>query len=416
MNFTLIRRFAGPAIMAVLIAACGSAATQTAAPAALTLPPAGVTLVAPTQPPVTSAPQPAAATSAPPTTVPAANPTPGGQIGPLNFPPNVDPLTGETVDPAALDRIPVAIKVSNYPDVVRPQSGLSFADLVFEHFAEGGATRFTAVFYSKDAEKVGSVRSARLIDLEIPNMYHALLGYSGSSEGVRTLLKQVPWLDRVMSPQFGEGCPPFCRFEEPGLALEHTEFTSTKDLRAIADQRGLNERPDLHGMAFNATPPAGGQPAKQVTFPYNASYVLWIYNAPAGRWLRWNTSSSNLTEHRDKLNGEQLSAANVVALYANHVCNWAIIEDSNGWYSIEIQIWGSGPAKIFRDGQVYDATWVRNAPTDMLGFVDANNNPFPLKPGNTWFQLMQLESPTKVENGNEWTIDPIEPGCVKTGG
>ncbi|MBI3360213.1 MAG: DUF3048 domain-containing protein [Chloroflexi bacterium] len=415
MKILNFRRAVGLAIGAALLAACGSAATPTAAPAS-TLPPAGVTLVAPTQPPATTAPQPAAATPAPPTPAPAVTPVPEGQIGPANFPPNVDPLTGETVDPTALDRIPLAIKVSNYPDVVRPQSGLSFADLVFEHFVEGGATRFTAVYYSKDAEKVGSVRSARLIDLEIPNMYRAMLGYSGSSEGVRTLLKQVPWLDRVLSPQFGEGCPPFCRFPEEGLAQEHTEFTSTKDLRAVAEQRGLNKRPDLHGMTFNATPPPDGQPAKQVTFPYNASYVLWVYNQPSGRWLRWNTSSNSLTEHKDRLTGQQLSAANVVAIYANHVCNWAIIEDANGWYSIEIQIWGSGPAKIFRDGQVYDATWVRNDPKDMLGFVDANGQPFPLKPGNTWFQLVQLESPTKVEKGNEWTIDPTEPGCVRSGG
>ena len=48
------------------------------------------------------------------------------------FPLDVDPLTGLKVeDPGLLEHSPLAIKVSNSPEV-RPQSGLSSADLVFE--------------------------------------------------------------------------------------------------------------------------------------------------------------------------------------------------------------------------------------------------------------------------------------------
>ncbi|MDW8102145.1 MAG: DUF3048 domain-containing protein [Anaerolineae bacterium] len=56
------------------------------------------------------------------------------------------PLTGEPVDnPEKINRRPLAVKIANSPEV-RPQSGLSFADIVFEHLAEGGLTRFTAIF------------------------------------------------------------------------------------------------------------------------------------------------------------------------------------------------------------------------------------------------------------------------------
>ncbi len=107
----------------------------------------------------------------------------------------------------------------------------------------------------------------------------------------------------------------------------------------------------------------------------------------------------------------------MVVLYANHVCDWSIIEDAHeaNWYSIEIQVWGTGDAKVFRDGQVYDVTWIRNAPGDMLGFVDANNAPFPLKPGKTWYQLVALESSTTMD-GDKWVVDPKEPGCVRKQG
>src|SRR5258707_517658 len=59
------------------------------------------------------------------------------QVGPDQYPDNVDPLTGlEVVDATLLNRRPLAVKVSEFPRRVRPQDGLSYADLVFEHYAE----------------------------------------------------------------------------------------------------------------------------------------------------------------------------------------------------------------------------------------------------------------------------------------
>ncbi|MFN2276422.1 MAG: DUF3048 domain-containing protein, partial [Candidatus Promineifilaceae bacterium] len=86
-----------------------------------------------------------------------------------------NPLTGELVsDPANLQRRPLAVKLSNAPAVyTRPQSGLNDADLVFEHTTEGNLTRFTAIIYGKTPPRLGPVRSARLIDIELPAMYDA---------------------------------------------------------------------------------------------------------------------------------------------------------------------------------------------------------------------------------------------------
>src|SRR5215470_809427 len=77
-------------------------------------------------------------------------------IGPDSFPLGVDPLTGQVVaDPASLNRRPMVVKISNAPPLVRPQAGIGAADLVFEHYAEGGLTRFSAVFYSDAPNRVG---------------------------------------------------------------------------------------------------------------------------------------------------------------------------------------------------------------------------------------------------------------------
>src|SRR5574341_981669 len=89
---------------------------------------------------------------------------------------SLNPLTGlPPSDPSLMERRPLAIKVANYPRYVRPQSGLTLADNVFEYYIEAGLTRFIAVFYGNDSEWVGPVRSGRYFDEHVQRMYHAYL-------------------------------------------------------------------------------------------------------------------------------------------------------------------------------------------------------------------------------------------------
>ncbi len=322
-----------------------------------------------------------------PTPFPVATPTAPAAVPVEEFPSDVNPLTGLRVpNPEVLNRRPLAIKISNYPPVVRPQSGVDLADMVFEHYAEGGVTRFTAIYLSQDAEPVGPVRSARLIDLEIPAMFKAILAYSGASAGVNARIRASDFMERALSPDFGVGAPIFWRIPREGVALEHTLFTSTRQLWKEATRRGINGRQDLRGMVFSEQPPPGGQPVSTVVIPYRMEPVAWRYDPGSRRWLRWTAGQP----HMDALAGRQLSAANVIVIYAHHQTT-DILEDQLGNYSIEIQIWGSGPLRIFRDGRMYEGQWQRFRREDMLRFVDAQGRPIPLKPGNTWFQMVPLD-------------------------
>ena len=309
---------------------------------------------------------------------------------------DVCPLTGEGVsDIKVLERRPLAVKISNFPPIVRPQAGLSYADVVFEHLSEAGLTRLTAVFLSKEAEKVGSIRSARLIDLEIPAMFKAMFAYSGSSGGVKQRIQGSDFFDRVMSPDFGDSG--FARIPSEGKAYEHTLFSDTQSLWNITEERGLNERQDLSGWAFSEEPPEGGSPATSIGILYTPRYGSAEYQYDPGReaYLR----SIFGEPHGDELTGQQIAARNVVVLYANHL-ETDIVEDSTGpriYYSIEIQIWGEGRAIVFRDGQAFEGKWVRPQRPDMVRFVDNAGNPIPLKPGNTWIQVVPFGFEIAVE-------------------
>ena len=401
-------------IALLLLPACGAEqappATEAAGEPALQPPPATAegqaeTAVAPSATPL---PEPTVASSATPVPSPTAEATepettatgavtpsptplvlPEGWYGPQNYPEGMNPLTGEVVeDPAVLDRRPIAIKVSNYPALVRPQAGLNNADLVFEHYAEGGATRFTAVYYGKDAHTVGSVRSARIIDFEIPVMYDAAFGFSGAAGPNKERFGQVDWFDRIVSPDFGHKGFYRSQPEDPDTDFWHTMFTDTYRLREILQDRGQDVPPHFqNGMIFSEEPPQGGTPAKQAEIGYSGSYVTWWYDSGTGRYYRWNDGE----RHDDANTGEQLNFKNVAVIAAQHVDTWIPeTEVGQGAKSIEIQIWGEGPATIFRDGQRFDGRWQRLEPGDMLTFVDLDGNPLPLGRGNTWFELVPL--------------------------
>jgi len=287
------------------------------------------------------------------------------------------------------------VKISNFPPIVRPQAGLSYADVVFEHLSEAGLTRLTAIFLSKGAEKVGSIRSARLIDLEIPAMFKSMFAYSGASGGVKQKIMESDFFDRVVSPDFGH--PGFARIPSEGKAYEHTLFSDTQSLWEVAESRGLNQRQDLSGWVFSDQPPEGGSPATSIEVLYTPKYASAEYHYDPGRQAYLRSIFGE--PHRDELTGEQIAARNVVVLWANHL-DTDIVEDSTGpriYYSIEIQIWGEGWATVFRDGQAFEGRWVRPQRHDLIRFVDNAGNPIPLKPGNTWIQVVPFGFEIEVE-------------------
>ncbi len=382
-------------LLAVWVGGCGQAEPlPTPTPTRTPVPQATATL-----PPTATPPPPT------PTEVPTETPF---VVTPL--PPDVNPLTGLQVeDIAILERIPVAIKVSNSPQV-RPQSGLGSADLVFEHLAEGGITRFTGVFYGSDPERVGSVRSGRLIDTEIPAMYGALFGYSGSSAGVKERYRNSDLFPQhIASPDFGVGTPYFSRVPQEGKAFEHTLFADPQALRQLAEERGINARPEYERyMTFSETPPDGGLPVEyfEINYLLNVCTAEWRYDSDLGKWRR----SMAGTVHSDYLTGEQITADNVVIVYANHIEAdfWEeMIGDMSRWKrSVEIQIWGHGPVLVLRDGQMFNGHWERAERNHMLTFWFNEEDPIPLKPGNTWFQMVTLGAESTEFADNQYRFTP----------
>lgn len=309
--------------------------------------------------------------------------------------PGVSIFTGlQPADPAVLNRRPFAIKITNDADAQTKHSGLNKADIVVESRVEYSETRFTAIYQSQDAARIGPIRSARLIDVELPVVFDAVLAFSGGVEPVRQKLYNSDFGDHILE-QARNGASFYRDMTVGGLSW-NTLFANTATLWSTATQRGWNTAPDPSAAwGFSEAAPAGGSSANRIDLSYPRFKVGWSYDGAAGRWLRWTGGQA----HMDQSDGKQVSAANVVVLRAAHVVT-LIVEDgterriTNGVCincSIEIQLWGEGPLQILRDGKVYTGKWVRADRHAPFRFVDAQGQDIPLKPGNSWWQVTPLD-------------------------
>ncbi|MEZ4670184.1 MAG: DUF3048 domain-containing protein [Anaerolineae bacterium] len=311
--------------------------------------------------------------------------------------PEVNPLTGQIVaDAAVLNRRPIVVKISNAPPLVRPQAGIGAADLVFEHYVEGGLTRFSAVFYGQAPNRVGSIRSARLIDLELVPMFGGLLAFSGASIGVEDLLNTSDFQPRLYKGVL-YGLPYYWRDEE--IEVPHNMFMNPNALWQLAANEGLNQRPDLHGLSFSQDVPPGSQyPATKVDIRFRATRVIWKYDAGLGMYRR----TADGLGHFDANTLQQVTAANVVVIFADHQLSDIVesqFQDSVS-YSVNINLMGEGDAFLFRDGRRFDARWVRAAREDIIGLRTLDGQVLDLKPGNTWFEVVRL--PAQRTDAEEW--------------
>ena len=64
-------------------------------------------------------------------------------------------------------------------------------------------------------------------------------------------------------------------------------------------------------------------------------------------------------------------------------------EDSVNGYSVRTYIVGKeGPATVVRDGVAIEGRWRVTDKFNGMELVDSAGNTIPLKPGNTWFQVV----------------------------
>jgi hypothetical protein len=207
----------------------------------------------------------------------------------FTLPTDLDPLTGELpADPTLLERRPLAVKVANYPRYIRPQSGLTLADNVFEYYIEGGLTRFIAIFYGDTSEWVGPVRSGRFFDENIQRMYQAFLVFKFADPRVLDYFKVSDFSQFIVVPTLGS-CPPFKLLPTRHIEVYNNSYFYTPDWDGCVERNGLNNnRPVLRSGFFNDLVPLSDLPGTQIyTYYSDYSYNYWSYSPDTQQYYRY---------------------------------------------------------------------------------------------------------------------------------
>lgn len=308
---------------------------------------------------------------------------------------------------------PLGVMIENHVEA-RPQSGLFGADVVYEAVAEGGITRFLAMFYCQDAGQVGPVRSARTYFIDFASEYadYPLYAHVGGANqpGPADALSQLSdygWTNNNDLNQFSIGFPAFWRDYDrlPNVATEHTMYSTVNKLwDYAAKNRGLtNVDKDGNAWDKNFVPYSftddlalSSRPKSQsvhLEFWQSAGsdyFVDWVYDPKTNLYKR----SVGGAPHIDKDNGKQLQAKNVVVLFMKEL-------NANDGYEDNVHLLyqdkGTGKSVIFKDGQRINGTWEKDRRTSRTIIKDASGNQVKFNRGLIWFEVLPTDGVLTVK-------------------
>jgi hypothetical protein len=324
--------------------------------------------------------------------------------GLYSFPDNVDPLTGLVVDdPSRLERRPVMVKVSNYPREGRPHAGLSFADMVFEYYIGYGLNRFLAIYLGQDSSQVGPVRSGRLVDAQLGEMYQGLLFYANADPQVDdVLVKELG--PRALAEKYLPS-PPKYRL---GKVLDETTlFVNTAELTDYVNNKNevSDSRRDLRGMIFSDMIHPVNKPATSLGVQFwTTDRGEWHYDEKSGKYLRWiedikGDNQMEMIPLVDRLNNNQLGFSNVIILFATYIEYAPTLHD--------VRLYDNTAGKralFFRDGVMVEGTWKTVSNGRPIQFFNSWGLPMHLKPGNTWIVLTGDSSKFSETEPGSWEL------------
>jgi hypothetical protein len=284
-------------------------------------------------------------------------------------------LPGIAPAPGLGEPFPLAVMVENAADA-RPQTGLDKADVVYEALAEGGISRFMAVYITQEADVIGPVRSTRHYFVYAAAEFNAALAHVGASPIGYAALSATGI--RNVNESWGD----------PGIWRSslryppHNAYTSTVDARAAADEKDAGGPGSWGPLVFkDVSTPISAPAATSISVQYPPlGWYSVSYDYDPTTQSYWRTMDGE--PHRDGLTGEQLMARNVVV----QVVPDEVI-DREG--RLDLAQTGEGKAYFFVEGTVIEGYWTKADFGSQTFFWDTAGNLIRLNPiGTTWIQIV----------------------------
>ncbi len=273
---------------------------------------------------------------------------------------------------------PVAVMVNNHV-AARPQTNLTQADLVYETLAEGGISRYMAVYWQNPVSEVGPIRSVRQYYLEWLSEYNAIFihdGYASSTDlrvdaggniwryGIRDIATQGAWRDHTRYAPHNEYSS-VANAMNIGIKKSWVGFPSGFETWKFKNDALKKDRGTMKEVSikFHERLNNGGL--------YDAK---WVYDIDTNSYARFIGGQPDL----DKANNQQIHAKVVIIQMVN------LIPTGDDKGHIIIETMGEGDATILFDGKVIEGKWKKKSRTERTFFFDKAGNQIEFNRGLIW--------------------------------
>ncbi|MBX6351148.1 MAG: DUF3048 domain-containing protein [Clostridia bacterium] len=266
--------------------------------------------------------------------------------------------------------VPFAAIVDNQ-SAARPQSGLLGARIVVEALAEGGITRYFAVFDRDPGEALGPIRSTRIYFNRLSHLWRLPLAHAGGNQDALADFKGYRAYD--VDGIFTDGA---AFFRVSGRKAPHNLYTDAAHIeRALS---GRDVAPRLPEYRVAAAPDAEDSGGVRITYGAGATeFVVEWRPALDGRWARFADGRPD-----EDAGGGQLEAANVLVVVAPHRPD----DDPFTPGSIDVDWSHPGPGWLFRNGQVVPVRWAFTDSAIVLS--DEAGRAVGFTAGNLWIEVV----------------------------
>lgn len=282
-------------------------------------------------------------------------------------------LTGVQISPEDNQRAVVGVMVENSPDA-RPQSGLSSAGVVYEAVAEGGITRFLALYLEGKPGSIGPIRSARPYYLDWLLPFDASYAHVGGSPEALAQIKSLKVKDLDQFANSGAYERSSKRF------APHNVYSSMDKLYSLAQSKGYTTSTFTSFTRKTNEEASAAPTGRTIDLAISSQLynVHYDYDPTTNSYKR----SVGGKPHIEEINGSQLAPKVVMAL----VMPSAIASDGT---HTAYTTTGTNTMYVFQDGVVHIGTWKKDSRTGQFSFLNSAGQPLTLNPGQTWITMVK---------------------------
>jgi hypothetical protein len=286
------------------------------------------------------------------------------------------PLTGrEVADEGATHRSVTGIMIEN-SEWARPQSGLNDAGVVFEAIAEGGITRFAALYQDTAPKLIGPVRSVRPYYIDWMAAFDATIVHIGGSANALKEVRNGSYkdADQFFNAQY------FWRTTD--RFAPHNVYTDFSKLDKLNADKGYVSS-NFTGWPRKEDVPPTSPNASKIDITISSDYFNVHYDFDKGCdcYDRYVGGAKQL----DRESGQNAKPKVVIAMKIPTEIGF---EDG---YREQMTDLGNGTAYIFQDGTVTVGTWTKPDKKNQIQFKNDKGDEVKLNRGQTWISVTAPE-------------------------